>query len=269
MPLLIGLIPLFARHATDAESFAETTFTPMLGSGPYAITDVKPGESLLLRRRSDYWADNHPLSRGLYHVDEIKYDFYRDTNALFEAFKAGLVDYRVESDPTRWATGYSIPAVADGRIVRDTLKLQSPKGMSGLVFNTRKAHFADIRVREALGLLFDFSWTNRNLFFGLYKRADSFFADSELSAQGNPPMPSSGPFWPDFPAQCGTTSSKDAMPRPIPMARAATARRPGAPSRCWPKLVSFSRMASCARPRRRSPSVSRSPSPVASRSVWR
>jgi peptide/nickel transport system substrate-binding protein len=186
LPLLIGLMPLFAQHATDPEKFAETTFTPMLGSGPYLINEVKPGESVAMIRRKDFWAEDHPLVRGQYNFAEIRYDFYRDSNALFEAFKAGLCDLRFESDPTRWATGYDIPAVREGRITRETVKLKSPKGMSGLVFNTRRALFADARVREALGLVFDFPWTNSNLFFGLYRRADSFFADSELSAQGKP-----------------------------------------------------------------------------------
>ncbi len=124
--------------------------------------------------------------RGLFNAAEIRYDFYRDSNALFEAFKAGLCDVRLEGDPTRWMTGYDIPAVHDGRIVRETLHFDAPKGMTGLVFNTRRPIFADIRVREALGLLFDFEWVNRNLFYGVYRRAGSFFSDSELSALGVP-----------------------------------------------------------------------------------
>ncbi len=186
LPLLIATMPILARHATNAETFADTTFTAALGSGPYLVADVKPGESVLLKRRNDFWAEDHPLVRGLYRVDEIRYDFYRDASAVFEAFKAGLYDVRLESDPGRWATGYDVPAVRDGRIVRETLKLQSPKGMTGMVFNTRRSQFADARVREALGLLFDFEWVNRNLFYGAYKRADSFFADSELSAAQRP-----------------------------------------------------------------------------------
>lgn len=186
LALLIGTMPILARHATNAETFAETTFTAALGSGPYLVAEVKPGESVLLKRRNDFWAEDHPLSRGLYRVDEIRYDFYRDASAVFEAFKAGLYDVRLESDPGRWATGYDVPAVRDGRIIRESLKLQSPKGMTGMVFNTRRPQFSDARVREALGLLFDFEWVNRNLFYGSYRRANSYFADSELSAAGRP-----------------------------------------------------------------------------------
>jgi peptide/nickel transport system substrate-binding protein len=186
LPLVIGAMPIFAKHATDSEKFGDTSFKPALGSGPYRVEEVKPGEMLVLKRRKDFWAEDHPLTRGLFNADEIRYDFYRDSNALFEAFKAGLYDVRLESDPTRWMTGYDVPAVRDGRIVRDTLRFQTPKGMTGFVFNTRRPIFADIRVREALAMLFDFEWANRNLFYGVYRRAGSFFSDSELSALGVP-----------------------------------------------------------------------------------
>lgn len=186
LPLVIGAMPIFAKHATDAEKFGDTSFRPALGSGPYLVSEVRPGEALTLKRRSDFWAEDHPLTRGLFNADEIRYDFYRDSNALFEAFKAGLYDVRLEADTTRWTTGYDIPAVRDGRIIRDTLRFRSPKGMTGLVFNTRRPLFSDVRVREALGLMFDFEWVNRNLFHGVYRRAGSFFSDSELSALGVP-----------------------------------------------------------------------------------
>lgn len=184
LPLVIGAMPIFARHATNAETFGETSFKPALGSGPYVVSDVVPGATLTLKRRKDFWAEDHPLTRGLFNADEIRYDFYRDANALFEAFKAGLYDVRIEPDPTRWMTGYDVPAVRDGRILRETLHFDAPKGMTGLVFNTRRPFFADVRVREALGILFDFEWVNRNLFHGVYRRAGSFFSDSELSALG-------------------------------------------------------------------------------------
>jgi len=184
LPLVIGAMPIFAKHATNAETFGETSFKPALGSGPYLVEEVRPGEGLTLKRRRDFWAEDHPLTRGLFNPDEIRYDFYRDANALFEAFKAGLYDIRIEPDPTRWMTGYDVPAVRDGRIEREALRFQSPKGMTGLVFNTRRPIFADIKVREALGIMFDFEWVNRNLFHGVYKRAGSFFSDSDLSALG-------------------------------------------------------------------------------------
>jgi peptide/nickel transport system substrate-binding protein len=186
LPLVIGAMPIFARHATDPETFGETSFKPALGSGPYLVSEVRPGEALVLKRRDDFWAEDHPMTRGLFNAAEIRYDFYRDANALFEAFKAGLYDIRLEGDPTRWMTGYDVPAVRDGRIEREALRFETPKGMTGLVFNTRRVLFSDVRVREALGILFDFEWVNRNLFHGVYRRAGSFFSDSELSALGVP-----------------------------------------------------------------------------------
>ncbi|KLK92391.1 bicyclomycin resistance protein [Microvirga vignae] len=186
LPLLIAMMPIFPAHATNPDTFANTTLTPPIGSGPYAITEVRPGERVVLKRRKDFWAEDLPILRGLYNFDEIRYDLYRDANTMFEAFKAGLYDYRLEGDPTRWASGYDFPGIRSGRIVRETIPIQLPKGMNGFVFNTRRAIFADVRVREALGYMFDFDWLNRNLFYGLLKRSDSFFAGSELSSTGRP-----------------------------------------------------------------------------------
>ena len=141
---------------------------------------------MVLKRRKDYWGEDLPITRGLYNFDEIRYDFYRDANSLFEAFKAGLYDFRIEGDPGRWATGYDFPAVRSGRIVRETMATRLPKGMNGFVFNTRKPLFADVRVREALSYLFDFDWVNRNLYFGQLTRSDSYFSGSDLASAGRP-----------------------------------------------------------------------------------
>jgi peptide/nickel transport system substrate-binding protein len=186
LPLIIATMPIFPAHATNPDTFDKTTFTPPIGSGPYEITEVRPGERVTLKRRKDFWAEDLPLLRGLYNFDEIRYDFYRDSNTLFEAFRAGLYDYRLEGEPGRWATGYDFPGIHSGRIVREQVRIQLPKGMNGLVFNTRRPVFKDPKVREALGYLFDFDWLNRNLYYGLLKRADSYFADSELSSIGRP-----------------------------------------------------------------------------------
>jgi peptide/nickel transport system substrate-binding protein len=187
LPLLLGMsMPIFPAHATKLETFDKTSLTPLVGSGPYALTEVRPGERVVLTRRKDYWGEGLPITRGFYNFDEIRYDFYRDANSLFEAFKAGLYDFRIEGDPGQWATGYDIPAVRDGRIVRETLATRLPKGMSGFVFNTRKPLFSDVRVREALGYLFDFDWVNRNLFFGQLTRSDSYFSGSNLASTGRP-----------------------------------------------------------------------------------
>ena len=127
-----------------------------------------------------------PISRGLYNFDEIRIEYFRDANSLYEAFKAGLIDYRDETNPTRWLTGYDFPAAADGRIRKESLPLGTPKGMQGFVFNTRREIFADVRVREALGMMFDFEWINTHLYGGLYHRTKSFFDESELASTGRP-----------------------------------------------------------------------------------
>ncbi|MEE1658392.1 extracellular solute-binding protein [Microvirga sp. CF3062] len=186
LPLLIGMMPVFPAHATNPGSFDKTSLTPPIGSGPYVLSEVKPGERVVLTRRKDYWGESLPITRGLYNFDEIRYDFYRDSNTLFEAFKAGLYDFRIEGDPGQWATGYDIPAVRSGRVARETMTTRLPKGMNGFVFNTRKPLFGDVRVREALSYLFDFDWVNRNLFFGQLTRSNSYFSGSDLASTGRP-----------------------------------------------------------------------------------
>ena len=186
LPLTLAIMPVLSRAHTDAEHFEDQTLEIPLGSGPYRVTEVKPGERLVLTRNPDYWAKDKPISRGLYNFDQIRIDYYRDANAMFEAFKAGLVDYRVEDDPNRWRNDYGFPAARDGRVVKAAIASRLPKGVSGFAFNTRRAVFADPRVREALASMFDFEWINANLFAGAYRRSEGFFDDSDLSSIGRP-----------------------------------------------------------------------------------
>ena len=186
LPLTLAIMPVLSRAHTDAEHFEDQTLQIPVGSGPYRVTEVKPGERLVLERNPDYWAKDLPISRGLYNFDEIRIDYYRDATAMFEAFKAGLIDYRVEDDTTRWRNEYDFPAAKDGRIVKAAIESRLPKGVSGFAFNTRRLMFADPRVREALASMFDFEWINANLFDGAYKRSEGFFDDSELSSIGRP-----------------------------------------------------------------------------------
>jgi peptide/nickel transport system substrate-binding protein len=182
LPLILGLMPVLPKHAIDVATFEETSMTAPVGSGPYRVTAVKPGASLTLTRNPDYWGRDLPVNRGLWNFDEIRLDFYREANGAFEAFKRGLYDFRVEHEPLRWHDGYDFPAARSGEVIRDVIKTGMPQPSEFLVFNTRRPMFADIRVRQALTLLFDFEWINRNYFFGLYGRAGGFFAGSELSA---------------------------------------------------------------------------------------
>jgi peptide/nickel transport system substrate-binding protein len=184
LPLILGLMPVLAKHAVNPDTFEETTFEPLLGSGPYSVVAVKPGESVTFKRNADYWGRDLPINRGLWNFDQIKFDYYRDGNTHFEAFKKGNYDVRLETDPARWQTAYDFPALRDGRVVKEEFDYGLPKGLQGLVFNTRRPVFADIRVREAILQLFDFEWINRTYFFNLYKRTASYFDASDLSAHG-------------------------------------------------------------------------------------
>jgi peptide/nickel transport system substrate-binding protein len=179
-------MPVLPRHAVDPARFEETTMTGPIGSGPYRVSAVRPGASVTLTRNPDYWGRDLPVNRGSWNFDEIRLDFYREANGQFEAFKRGLYDFRVEHEPLRWHDGYDFPAARNGELIREAIKPGVPQPSEFLVFNTRRPVFADIRVRQALTLLFDFEWINRNYFFGLYARTASFFAGSELSAYGRP-----------------------------------------------------------------------------------
>ena len=189
LPLILALMPVLAKHAVDPDRFEETTFNPPVGSGPYLVKDVDPGKSVTLVRNRAYWGEGLAVNRGSWNFDEVRFEFYRDANVHFDAFRRGLYDAREETDPTRWKTGYDFPAARDGRVVAEALPNDQPKGMEGFVFNTRRPLFPDVRVREALGLLFDFEWINRNYFFDLYRRTGSYFEGSELSARGRPADP--------------------------------------------------------------------------------
>jgi peptide/nickel transport system substrate-binding protein len=185
LPLILGLMPILPKHAVDPETFEETSFTPPVGSGPYRVTDVRPADSVTFKKSPDYWGRDLAINRGLWNFDEIRFDYFRDANTHFEAFKKGLYDARLELDPGRWETAYGFPAVRSGQVVKENFPYGLPKGMSGLVFNTRKPIFSDVRVREAILLLFDFEWINHNFFFEQYRRTASYFDGSDLSSHGN------------------------------------------------------------------------------------
>ena len=186
MPLTLALMPVLPRHAVDLAKFDDASLDAPVGSGPYKIAEVKPGERLVLKRDPNYWGKDLPVRRGLFNFDEIDIEYFRDANSLFEAFAAGLLDFREETSPVRWVSAYDFPAMRDDRDMRAALPIGGPKGMEGFVFNLRRPLFADARVREALSLMFDFEWINANLYSGLYKRTQSFFDESELASTGRP-----------------------------------------------------------------------------------
>src|SRR6202035_4336607 len=143
LPLILGLMPVLPRHATNEDTFEETTLKPPTGSGPYVIAQVDAGRSVTLRRNPGYWGRDLAVNKGLWNFDTLQFDYYRDANSQFEAFKKGLFDVRVEVDPGRWETAYDFPAVRDRRVIKEAFPSGLPQGMLGLVFNTRRAIFAD------------------------------------------------------------------------------------------------------------------------------
>jgi len=188
-PLLIlrlGELPVLPQHYWKDRDFKATTFEPPLGSGPYRITRVNPGRSLTFERVQDWWGAALPANRGKYNFDRVEVDFYRDSHVAFEAFKAGEFDFYIEQQAKNWANNYRFPAATRGEVVRAEIPHQIPTQTQALFMNTRRATFEDARVREALGLMFDFEWTNRTLFNSSYTRAASYYPNSEFSAKGKP-----------------------------------------------------------------------------------
>ena len=186
MPLILGLMPVLAKHATDPETFERSTLKPLMGSGPYTITKVDPGRSITYTRNTKYWGRDLGVNRGRFNFDQIKFEYFRDASIEFEAFKTGIIDLRKEEDPAIWAEGYAIPQVEQGKMLKSEFATGLPDGMAALVFNTRREIFRDARVRQALIQMFDFEWINSTLYHGLYQRTQSYFERSYLSSIGKP-----------------------------------------------------------------------------------
>jgi len=186
LPLIVGQMPIFSKAYWQGRDFERTTLEPPLGSGPYKVETVDPGRSITLKRVEDYWGANIPINVGRHNFDRVRTDYYRDTTVALEAFKAGQYDFRVENSAKSWATGYDVPAVRQGLIIKEDIPNSRPTGMQAYAFNIRRPIFADPRVRQALAYAFDFEWTNRTLFYGAYTRTESYFSNSELASRGLP-----------------------------------------------------------------------------------
>jgi microcin C transport system substrate-binding protein len=186
LPMILGQLPVLPKHWWEGKDFTSGSLEPPLGSGPYRVEKVQAGRSIRYERVEDYWGKDLPVNRGFYNFDHINFDYYRDNTVALQAFKAGHFDYWFETSAKNWATAYDIDAVRDGRIVKEEIRNYNPTGMQGFIFNIRRPLLQDRRVREALGLLFDYEWTNRQLFNGAYTRTRSYFDNSELASSGLP-----------------------------------------------------------------------------------
>jgi microcin C transport system substrate-binding protein len=186
LPQILGEMPVLSKAYWSSRDFEKTTLEPPLSSGPYKVDTVDPGRSITYSRVADYWGSEVPVAIGRHNVDVIRYDYYRDGTIALEAFKAGQYDIRRENSAKSWATGYDGPALREGLIKKERMPNELPSGMQGLGYNLRRPLFQDPRVRQALAYAFDFEWSNKNLFYGLYQHTRSYFDNSELAATGVP-----------------------------------------------------------------------------------
>lgn len=185
LPLILGQMPVFSKKYWQDRDFSATTLEPPVGSGPYKVAGFETGRYVIYERDPDYWAKDLPPVKGFYNFDKIRYDYYRDATVAVEGFKSGAFDLRVENEAKKWVSAYEGFSEKNG-MIKKNFNHSLPSGMQGFVFNTRRAIFADRRVRQALGLAFDFEWSNKNLFYGLYKRTQSYFDNSDMAAEGLP-----------------------------------------------------------------------------------
>lgn len=177
--------PVLPKHAIDPEKFDQGGLDIPVGSGPYKIKELKPGDKVTWERDPNYWGKDIPAKVGFDNYDEITVTYFLQEATLFEAFKKGAIDVYPEGDATHWARAYDFPAAQNGDVIKETVKPGLPTGMLGFVFNTRRPVFEDQKVREALSVAFDFEWLNKTLFGGAFTRTQSYWQNSTLGAYGN------------------------------------------------------------------------------------
>lgn len=185
-PLIIAMTPILPAHAFKLDTFDQTTLKPVIGSGPYVIDQVVPGQRIVFTRNPAYWGKDVPAKRGFDNYDKVTIEYFMNSNAQLEAFKKGLCAISMEVDPVKRDRDMDFPAFKEGRVVAENFTSGIPPVVTGFLFNTRLEKFADPTVRRALGMLYDFEWANKNLFGGKFKRTMSFWQGSELSALGHP-----------------------------------------------------------------------------------
>src|SRR6202171_286855 len=186
IPLFVAGLPIFSRAYYANKNFEESTLDVPLGSGPYRVGRFEPGRFIEYERVKDWWGADLPVARGQNNFDIVRYEYYRDRDVAFEGFTARNYLFREEFTSRIWATRYDFPAMRDGRVKREVLPDLTPSGAQGWFINTRREKFKDPRVREAIGLAFDFEWTNKNVMYGSYDRTHSYFQNSEMMANGKP-----------------------------------------------------------------------------------
>jgi microcin C transport system substrate-binding protein len=190
LPSDVGALPILSKAHYEANNrdLEESSLEPFLGSGAYVLDRMEVGKTLVYRRNPDYWGADLAINRGQSNFDTIRIEYYSDYNAAFEGFKAGTYTFRNEASSISWATGYDFPAVLNGQVIKTELPSGAKANGQAFLFNLRRERFQDPRVREAIGLMFNFEWANATLFYGLYARINSVWENSWLQAEG-PPSP--------------------------------------------------------------------------------
>ena len=188
LPQTVGGLPIFSKAYYEASGadFEASTLTPGIGSGPYVLDSLEVGQQIVYRRNPDYWGNDLPINKGRHNFDRIRIEYFADYNSAFEGFKAGTYTYRTEASSKIWATGYDFPAIQKGWAKKDTPPDGTLASGQSFVFNLRRDKFQDKRVRQAIGMMFNFEWSNKTLFYGIYERIHSFWENSYLKAEGAP-----------------------------------------------------------------------------------
>ena len=184
--LIVAGMPIFSQAWWKGRDFDAATLEAPIGSGAYKVKAFEQGRYIEFERVKDYWADKLPVNVGANNFDRMRYEYFRERQIAFEAFKAGAINYRVEHTSRFWAVSYDFPAIKQGRVIKETLHNGAPTGSQGWYLNTRREQFKDPRIRQALGLAFDFEWTNKNIMYSSYKRVVSYFQNSDMEAVGKP-----------------------------------------------------------------------------------
>jgi microcin C transport system substrate-binding protein len=184
--LIVVGMPVFSAAWWKGRDFTAATLDPPLGSGPYKVKTFEQGRFIEHARDPNYWGSKLPVNLGQNNFDRLRFEYYRERQVAFEAFKAGAINYHEEYTSRFWATAYDFPAAKDGRVKKETLHDGAPSRTQGWYLNTRRDQFKDPRVREAIGLCFDFEWTNKNVMYSAYKRIISYFPNTDMEAKGKP-----------------------------------------------------------------------------------
>ena len=186
MPANAGSLTIISKADYEGKKrdLEESGLEPFLGTAPYVLDSLKPGQQIIYKRDEDYWGAAHPMNIGRNNLDRIRIEYFGDDNAALEAFKSGVYSFRNENSSKNWATAYDFPGVASGQVVKAELPSGSIASGQAFLFNLRREKLQDPRVREAIGLMFNFEWSNQTLFYGLYTRINSIWENTAMAAKG-------------------------------------------------------------------------------------